>query len=321
MDKTRPIFFVHVPKTAGTSFRIGLEKAVDAVFYDYGRKSRVTSDLIRDTFYSGNDLYGLARALDTKGRSVIAGHVPITRYSLLSGADNIVSFVRDPVEHFLSHYIHSTTINNFTGDFEAFLARPKMRDMQQRMLTGALPLAAIGVIGLTERYDDTLALINAHFGLAIPALTLNTARKPDEYGAEKQALKERYGEEIRAAVAGDLAFHAEVSALFETRWQAFKAGRPFVHGVLERADRRRVSGFAYRSDSDAAVTVEIAVNGGVVADDILANRPDIPLAAYAAPRRGFVRFDFAFEERPAKGATVEVRAGPDRQLIGTRSID
>ena len=77
------LFFVHIPKTGGTSFCLAAEAyfGEDNLIYDYGKKSKKTSDVIHDYCYKNDDLYGLSQALSKSGTKMIAGHTPAAKFS------------------------------------------------------------------------------------------------------------------------------------------------------------------------------------------------------------------------------------------------
>lgn len=79
-----PLFFVHVPKTAGTSFRKSAEEClgVDAVEYDYEPTSLETTDIIRRWVYEKNDFFELNNHFQTSCMSFLSGHVPASKQAL-----------------------------------------------------------------------------------------------------------------------------------------------------------------------------------------------------------------------------------------------
>lgn len=82
------LFFVHIPKTAGTSFRQGAEKyfSSERIVYDYGANSKVTSPLAKEFLHADQpDFWQFRQALDNP--AMISGHVPITRFVSLWGRE------------------------------------------------------------------------------------------------------------------------------------------------------------------------------------------------------------------------------------------
>ncbi len=58
------IFFVHIPKTAGTSFRLGAESYFgrERIVYDYGKGSPASTPVVVDTLYAEPKISGVSRA-------------------------------------------------------------------------------------------------------------------------------------------------------------------------------------------------------------------------------------------------------------------
>ena len=79
------ILFVHIPKTAGTSFRIAAQEYFGKknTFYDYSSKSDETSKEIIDTVYSAKDPYKFYSMLSKHEHSFLSGHFPVLFYAML----------------------------------------------------------------------------------------------------------------------------------------------------------------------------------------------------------------------------------------------
>ena len=74
-----PVIYLHIPKTAGTSFRISAEHYFGPwnVLNDYGEKSPNTSEDILSSFYSKKDL----ETLREKGlqKRFLTGHIALEK--------------------------------------------------------------------------------------------------------------------------------------------------------------------------------------------------------------------------------------------------
>lgn len=169
-------FFTHIPKTAGTSFRLAAEDDLGSqrVIYDYGAHSSVTSACVRQYLYESDelDLEGLAQHWQTSKPVLIAGHKGLKQFSSVIRLDRIMTFFRDPLARCFSEYVHLLKQGRYEGSFRSFFSNEKRINRQLRMLSG-VPFQALGIVGVTKRYRDSLSLINDHFSWDIRARKLN----------------------------------------------------------------------------------------------------------------------------------------------------
>ena len=116
-----PLFFVHIPKTAGTSFRHALEEYFGSEFVcrDYGPQQNQTSLEVLSYVYENMDLYKFFQGFDGQYK-VLTGHVPAGKYVSSIGVHRIISFVREPVKAVISHYRHHFSDGRFEGSLEDF---------------------------------------------------------------------------------------------------------------------------------------------------------------------------------------------------------
>lgn len=89
------IYFLHIPKTAGTSFTYFLEQLVD--------KSRIYPLKAWD---SEQDFKTRAEGTDWEQYSLISGHYTNALVDFLPPDAQIVTILRDPVERLISHFHH-----------------------------------------------------------------------------------------------------------------------------------------------------------------------------------------------------------------------
>ena len=162
----RPLIFVHIPKTAGTSFRVAAEAWFGKrhLLYDYGGQARRTSSLFRRV-ESGSISWPQALEKIKRARFV-TGHFPAQRYLSAFGPEHFCTFVRDPVERAVSQYFHHKQSLGYAEGIEAFIEDVRFHDQQHRLLAG-LPLERIGFVGVTDAYADSLAVFNASFGTSL----------------------------------------------------------------------------------------------------------------------------------------------------------
>lgn len=285
-------FFVHIPKTAGTSFRTAAERffSSERVAYDYGADSSVTSACIQRFLYAGEleDRHGLYRYWKQSGMALVAGHQSVHRYLDLVGLTRVLTFVREPLERSFSEYLHFRREKRYEGSFRDFFERQPVNH-QTRML-GKIPMQALGFVGVTERYGDSLKLLNDHFGWRIPQRRVNRARlldpRPSSISIEdREAFYQQNG--------GDVALYRSAVAGLDQRLQLCRQGLPFVHGGIDKVESGKISGWAWWAGGcDEPVGIEIC-SGKQVVQQVLADRPHKAMKRRGAPRDGQVRFTAA----------------------------
>jgi len=123
-----PIIYLHIPKTAGTSFRISAEHYFGPwnVLNDYGEKSPSTSEDIRSAFYGQNDL-DLLREKGMQKR-FLTGHFSLGKYREVFPDSPVVTFFRDPVERVISEYVHFASHYSFDGSLRDFYTRKQFQN-------------------------------------------------------------------------------------------------------------------------------------------------------------------------------------------------
>jgi len=265
LPKLKPIkklphsfLFVHIPKTAGTSFRKSAEELYPTLG-DYGDKSLHTSELIQEHCYKQPDMYSLKRAFDDENQ-ILSGHFLSQKYLDFVDTRRILSFVRDPLEQVISHYNHCVTHLDYEGDFETFIKLPRYCNVQSRYLS-ALPVSLLGFVGLTDKYDESLAFINQKFGLDI-------AFKQDNVGLEKTQAKETLTAEqceiITTNNSLDIILVNQVKALFEQRITCKNNNLAWIHSCGHINPNNILVGCAYYEQREEAVELELIINNKIV---------------------------------------------------------
>src|SRR5690606_18237349 len=128
----------------------------------------VTAPLVSDLLYQEvPDFWGFRRQCERSQAAMVGGHVNADRFVSLFGIGHTLTFLREPLPRIASDYAHFVRHYNYKGSFRDFYSRPVMQNRQSRFLQG-VDLEAVGLLGLTERYGESLELLNAHFGTAIP---------------------------------------------------------------------------------------------------------------------------------------------------------
>jgi hypothetical protein len=248
-------FFVHIPKTAGTSFRNTLE-ARYGVINDYGLTSGQTNKVVKNNIYINNYPYGLLSHLRNKPSGWICGHVSLEKYINFVPVAHTVAFVRAPLGQFISHCNHSIEKHQFEGDLEGFLSKRGTSNLQSRLLS-YLPLGLIGHVAITEHYDDSLKIINSHFDINLKTenANVNNTKKFDENNIEHELASKILEKNQR-----DVNLYNEACFIHHQRLNFLKAGKPWVYACATIDKHNVITGCAYYADSDNPVELTLFRN-------------------------------------------------------------
>jgi hypothetical protein len=199
----RPILvFLHIPKTAGSSFNFVLENSL-------GLSACHTNHTKRPLFEQSDFEY--ARRLFPSLRC-LSGHTLADPLRLdIPGAFHL-TFLRDPIARVLSQYQDSILLGGNLATFEQMLdSNPAYENRQVKTIAGApdLPkakryLESCGFVGLTEKFDLSLHVLNR---LSPIRLNLNyVRRRTSKVDTAKRAIlgDSRLMERARAKNALDL---------------------------------------------------------------------------------------------------------------------
>ena len=221
--------FVHIMKTAGTSFRTMLEETSEAAIYPtkeelerHPKRWYLTAPELLERIERGE--------IDLSARRFLCGHYAADLTHYLPGPWRTVTFLRDPVRRSLSMIAHrhvkGSRLNRFLKpnvskylDEEDFVER-QIRNYQTKVfaldgrgnVNHAYPideaaferakarLTEIDFVGLTERYAESIRLLQAMSGIKFAALAHEN--KSRGYAASEAEL-----DRIRALVPYDIALY------------------------------------------------------------------------------------------------------------------
>jgi hypothetical protein len=275
--------FVHIPKTAGTSFRKSAEVKY-SIIGDYGKDSIHTSESVKEHCYKKQDMYALKRSFNAE-RNILFGHFLCQKYIDFVDTRHIISFVRDPLEQVVSHYNHSVRYLGYKGSFNDFIVMPKHYNIQSRYLN-ALPVSLYGFIGSTTNYKESLNFINKRYGLEIDL-------KQDNVGQEKiqtrDSLTIEQCKKIEINNAKDIVLHNQVKVLFAQQVLYQKNKEVWVHGCGHINPNNLLVGCAYYENSDEAVQLELIINNKLV-NQVMSNEFTTLYPKAKLPRSRYVGF-------------------------------
>lgn len=256
LERNNNFFFVHIPKTAGTSFRRALEEQYDVVG-DYGSNSKKTSQYVLQYIYDQSSPFDFKKELNNKNNTWLVGHVGLIKYSDIVSARHIISFVRNPVQQVVSHYNHAVTLHGFKGDIKTFLKSASASDFQRKNLN-PLPLGLIGYIGLTDCYEESIQLINGYYGLTLAVKNANVNNKKT---IKAKAIPIELEKQITDLNLSDIACVEEAHFLHKQRVALTQQNKQWVYSHFTINTNNVLVGCAYYSHSSEAVEFELFCNG------------------------------------------------------------
>ncbi len=257
-----PIIYLHIPKTAGTSFRKSAEQyfGPDQVLNDYGEKSSNTSEDIRSAFYDSNDIAAL-RKVGVKYK-FLTGHFSLAKYREIFPNSPIVTFFRNPVERVVSEYIHFTSHYGFIGDLREFYTRPQFQNRQHKAMSQCAP-EDIDYFGITAEYHKSLQMFNQRYGTNFPLVKLNVGKYE---GITDSVASEAEIAEIEELNGKDVELYKSALECFDSQNLAnvhsFKTVKRFCGsvGVLNQGE---IKGWTIDRESNDPAKVVVYINDKV----------------------------------------------------------
>ena len=180
VDKTREaIIFLHVPKSAGTTLNRLIE-------WEYPLLAMYTVDPVLFR-WSRERLWRLPKRRLKRFR-IFKGHMKFGLHEVLPQPATYITVLRDPIDRMISafYFMHTYKLHPNYWKFrregwtlEDFVKRWPKANLQTKMIAGAdydAPCTAeilrkakenlqyFSVVGLTERFEETLALMKVRFG-------------------------------------------------------------------------------------------------------------------------------------------------------------
>jgi hypothetical protein len=300
------IFFVHIPKTGGTSFRKALEREVGKInsYYDYGKESEVTNPLILQASYQDQNINGLLALpeLNTQSKNMLCGHTRITKYAQLVSPSNIITFIRDPIERVISHYEHLKRQGSFDADLLDFCRTEKYRNLQSKFLKG-YPLELIGFIGITELFEQSIDVFEQQYNLPIRELKLNqNTKKPinKKYKIDKEILST-----IASMNEEDITLYNDAKTIFNDKYKFINESAYKIYGHIDEVNQNFVKGWCYiNNEPKKSIIIDVFINNKLSAS-VIADKCRPKMRRLNTPNKGFI--GFKLEHKIDEGDIVQCR--------------
>jgi hypothetical protein len=198
------IISVHIPKTAGTSFGQDLVGAFGPrIFGDYGDWPEARTPEAQ-AHNERRRIEMLDRVEEQAAKfDIIHGHFTVNKYLNVFPDSTFVTFVRDPFQHAVSTHEQASR--------EEHDLHPGHRPFKEQQMTVAdlveaypnhqslylagLPVTEFAMIGLTEWYEQSVALFEAIFGVTLPHVSTLRNANP-----RKRSNKYEISADVRRAV-------------------------------------------------------------------------------------------------------------------------
>jgi hypothetical protein len=270
------VVFVHIRKTAGKTLR-------QVLYRQYRRRN---TKLVRNYFTDASSSFVAVSDLAANPRDLQAlhGHMLFWPELPWPEATRFVTILRDPVERTLSHYYWlCARSRRYTKSLEEAISDGSIHDnLQTRVISGEMPdymglgedalakaierLDLFAVVGVTERFDESLALMTQTLGWQWKVYSrenVTPGRKPrseiapetiariEEINQLDAVLYRRATERFEADLARqDDGFRADLEALRLASAQAadIAEGSPFDVPVARKGDDLRSRLVAARTE-------------------------------------------------------------------------
>jgi hypothetical protein len=215
--------FVHLPKTAGTSFRHAFEvEHPGSVLLDYRANSPKTSKAVMRLVYKsdlppGQRSKALKQYADETGALLLSGHFHSKKYWNAFDHGRFVTILRNPLDRIVSSYNRHVRRGQVSMPFEEF-ALSREVNLQSKRLEGT-PIEEFGFVGLSERFEESLKQFNARFGTNLREFVRSKAPE-DGQRVRKADLSPALLKEIGDAHRDDIALYDAAVILYEKRCAA-----------------------------------------------------------------------------------------------------
>jgi hypothetical protein len=216
------IVSIHIPKTAGKSFRLRLEDAFGSrMLCDYSDWIGLETAEVRAQRAEQAALMHARRDEILRDYDLIYGQFIADKYVGQFPTVAFTAFFRDPYQRAVSHYefllrhpeIDHPLVRKFHEDRPPLPELLKAFPNYQSIFLGQVNLCDFAMVGVTEQYERSVALFEAIFDRKLPSETqrgnVNPHRQGDLYAIDPAVRKaiDTYG-------AGDVELYRRASEQF-----------------------------------------------------------------------------------------------------------
>ena len=168
------LFFIHIPKTAGTTFRSALNTIVSDK-YCFPRVKQIRLSKI----YSNIDQFANGDVPFSKDVKLVYGHYPFAVSTLFPHIPRKIVFLRNPIERCISYIFHLKRVYPDKSIEQIFkIANSQMNNYQVRFLA-----------------DNNTSILNCFKGKAVNIKALENAKK-NLKSCDVIGISERFSESI-----------------------------------------------------------------------------------------------------------------------------
>ncbi|MBX2826395.1 MAG: hypothetical protein KTR33_16790 [Gammaproteobacteria bacterium] len=314
------LFLVQIPETAGSNLRLAACRLWGSgkIVTDYGPSNRHTSESVLELIHLEQDFHGFKTWLSEQEIALFTSHAPLRSMRRIFPASDIITFLRHPVDLILQRY-QSALLGGYKGGLIQFATLRVHRDIQSRFLR-TVPLELLGFVGLSERFTESLTLLNEQYGCNLTALTVQD-NVCNNALSELSDVTEADRSKLAELNAQDMELYATATELFDTRITLQEQQTPYVHGRVHKLNENSIEGWAVPAQSSEPCKIRLHINQECVA--ILPASEYLPaLKERNVSRDGYVGFSHQFKQRLKRKDEVSCYIHCSEQLLtGPRRVN
>ncbi|MDQ7785794.1 MAG: sulfotransferase family 2 domain-containing protein [Desulfomonilaceae bacterium] len=193
---------VHIPKTAGTSFRDTLLRTYgdEALVWDYD-----DTPLDPASLYNTDRNAWLLKSREfiegfSSAKRVIHGHFPLQKYSEDFPNAKRITWVRHPIDRLISHYFMWKTRDDWPNhtlqvrvrrsqmDLAEFATIPILRNLMTRVFLENVPVSSLFFVGVQEYYRADMKELATRLGWRTVRFDQANVQRNHDYVALKRGV-------------------------------------------------------------------------------------------------------------------------------------